>query len=82
MTRSYPGDGQPSSLLLARKCIECLAESRLCEVFFSQGCHARKREGGKVLAEIGAHAVEASVVHKVGLLKTRFSRNDITRGHH
>ena len=40
-----------------------------------------KRRGGVILAEIGAHPVDAAVVHEVGFLKAALASDDIVPGH-
>ena len=47
------------------------------------GEHAQpdERRGGIILAEIGAHAVDAAVVHQVGFLEAALAGDDVVRRH-
>ena len=68
-------------LLLRRQGVETNSEAGLGKLFFGQRGQAHQCEGGVVLAEIGAHAIEAPVIHQVGFLKTGLAGDDVVAGH-
>ena len=68
-------------LLLGRQAAECRSETGLGEILLGQLGQAHQREGGVVLAEIGAHAVQAPVIHQVGFLETGLAGDDVVGRH-
>ncbi len=69
------------SLLVGGELVERPAELHLGDARLGQSGEADQRPGGIVLAEIGPHAVEASVVHQVGLLEAGLAGEDVVGRH-
>ena len=68
-------------LLVGRQCVERLAELRLCDARLGQSGKPDQGPGGVVLSIVGAHAVQAAVIHQVGPLKAGLARKDAIGGH-
>ena len=60
---------------------KALPNRGLGDVVLGQRGEAHQMRGGVVLAEIGAHAVEAAVIHQVGFLKAGLAGDDVVGGH-
>ena len=73
--------GADRGLLLGRQVAECRPETGLREIFLGQRGQAHQRESRIVLAEIGAHAIQAPVIHQIGFLKTGLAGDDVVVGH-
>ena len=73
--------GADRGLLLGRQAAERRPEAGLRKIFLGQRGQAHQRERRVVLTEIGAHAVEAPVIHQVGFLKTGLAGDDVVVGH-
>ena len=51
------------------------------EALLGQHAEPDQRRGGVILAEIGAHAVDAAVVHEVGFLEAALAGDDVVGRH-
>ena len=58
------------------------AELRLSEVVFDEASQTNECPGRIVLPVIGAHAIQAPIVHQVGPLESGLAGNDIGIQHH
>ena len=61
--------------------VEPNSEAGLGKLLFGQLGEAHQGEGGVVLPEIGAHAIEAPVIHQVGFLETSLTGDNVVGGH-
>jgi hypothetical protein len=69
-------------LLLRRECGKRFAEARLRQIVLDETRQPNERPGCIILPIVGAHAVQAPVIHKVGFLESRFAGNDVGIRHH
>jgi hypothetical protein len=64
-------------LLNRRNCCILVAELLAGEIIFDQACQANEGPSRIVLSEVRAHAIEAAVVHQVGLLEPGLASDDV-----
>ena len=48
---------------------------------FRKHPEANERRSGIIFPEIGAHSVDAAVIHQIGFLKAALARDDVVGGH-